>query len=554
MLMGNSRDRILIVEHDPVISDLIARQALQPLGYQVSVIADGSVALRQAIQFDPDTIIIDMNLPGLSGKDMLVALSSQGIQVPIIIIAHQKADAEIIQAFRLGASDYMLWPARDAEVVSVIERVLKQVHERHDKEHLARQLQQSNQELQNRVRELTTIFSIGKAVTSITDQRVLFERIMDGAVRVTSADLGWFLLRDGEGKTFYLAAQRKLPSTLASRIGQVWDDGISSLVAASGETLSIFGEPFKRFKIASLGQAALTVPVKVQKQTIGLITVIRQAAKPFTPSEQSLLEAATDYASISMVNARLFRALEERARSLQQAAEAAQDADKSKSDLMRAINKDLRDPLDSARSYIDALIQGKKGPVPPEQQQLLLAAQEKMLQIGKVAAKLGGPTSPTVRQLGFVNLNDLSRQALARFHRPAQQNGLTLVSELASPPVTAWGDTAQVAEILDGLLSNAVKFSKPGGQITLRTDRGTDDMPHVVVRDRGIGIDNGDLKKIFDSNGCKQTPIAQLGGKPAIGLHEIKDVITSYGGKVWVESKPGQGSSFHLTLQQPQDR
>ena len=94
---------------------------------------------------------------------------------------------------------------REAEVVSAVERVLKQVHERRERERLAQQLQQTNQELQLRVRELTTIFSVGKAVTSITDMSMLMDRILEGAVRVAQADLGWFLMRDEKNKPFVLA-------------------------------------------------------------------------------------------------------------------------------------------------------------------------------------------------------------------------------------------------------------------------------------------------------------------------------------------------------------
>jgi hypothetical protein len=106
-----------------------------------------------------------------------------------------------VQAFRLGATDYLLWPLREAEVINVVERVLKQVHERRDRERLSRQLLQANQDLQQRVEELTTLGSIGKAVTSITDQSLLFDRILEGASKVTRADLGWFLQKFLPGRS-----------------------------------------------------------------------------------------------------------------------------------------------------------------------------------------------------------------------------------------------------------------------------------------------------------------------------------------------------------------
>src|SRR5512146_1849572 len=202
------RDRILIVEGDPIISDMIARQALQAAGYQTFIVGDASTAIGRVIQLLPDVVIANLNLPGLSGKDLMVALRSQGLDVPIIIVANKGMEADIIQAFRVGAADYLLWPAREPEVINVVERTLRQVRERRERERLQRQLQQTNQELQMRVRELTTIFSIGKAVTSITDSSLLFERILEGAIKVTQGELGWFLLREDSGKPFRMAAQR----------------------------------------------------------------------------------------------------------------------------------------------------------------------------------------------------------------------------------------------------------------------------------------------------------------------------------------------------------
>ena len=168
--MKTTRERILLVESDPEICDLLARQTLQAMGYQVQVSRMASNAIQEASRFAPDIVITNLTLPDLSGKDLLVALNAQGVNVPVIVIAQKGMESDLIQAFRLGATDYLLWPVREAEVVSAVERVLKQVRARRERETLARQLKQTNDELQQRVRELTTIFAIGKAVTSITNQ------------------------------------------------------------------------------------------------------------------------------------------------------------------------------------------------------------------------------------------------------------------------------------------------------------------------------------------------------------------------------------------------
>ena len=203
--MSTVQERILIVESDPDISDLIARQALKPFGYRIKIVEAATQAIQEMALFSPDVIIANINLPGLSGKDLLVAFSSQGIELPVIVMAGEAMENDVIQSFRLGAADYLKTPLREAEIVSAVERALKQVRERRERDRLARTLENTNRELKKRVRDLTTIFNIGKSVTSVTDPRELFERIVKGAVFVTEADMGWLHLRKGNGRSFMLS-------------------------------------------------------------------------------------------------------------------------------------------------------------------------------------------------------------------------------------------------------------------------------------------------------------------------------------------------------------
>lgn len=376
--MKTTRERILVVENDAEISDLIARQTLQTMGYRVEVVRSASNAIQEVTRFSPDLILADLNLPGLSGKDLLVALHAQGVEIPIVVIAPKGMEGDIIQAFRLGASDYLLWPAREAEVVSAVERSIKQVRGRREREGLSQQLKQTNEELHRRVRELTTIFAIGKAVTSITNQQDLFDKIVEGAVYVTEADCGWLLLREDQNKVFNLSAQRNLPNELARRLGLPWDDGISSLVALSGETLSIHGDPLARFKVSQLGKSALVVPVKLKKEVVGLLVVVRKSAQPFSLSNKTLLEAVADYASISLVNARLFRALEERARFLQQSAETAQARERKKDHILLKVKGDLGAPLKDAIQTLDNLLIGENTRLNTTQKAVLKSALDKL--------------------------------------------------------------------------------------------------------------------------------------------------------------------------------
>jgi len=494
-------------------------------------------------------IIADLNLAGLSGKDLMVALSSQGIPIPIIVLTRKGNEADLVQAFRLGASDYLLWPVREAEVINVVERVLKQVHEHTEREKLSHQLQQANQELQLRVRELTTIFAIGKAVTSITDQSLLFEKILEGATKATQADLGWFSLRDEARKVFILVGARNLPPALGDRLNQPWDDGIGSLVAMSGESLSIYGDALKRFKIMSLGQSALIVPVKVQKQVVALLTVMRRQPTQFNPSEQHLLEAVADYASISLANARLFRVVEERARGQQVLAENAQAGEKINNEILLTVKEELRAPLETSRHAVDRMMKDPGARWTAEQRQAIIALQDSMQNLGRIVEAITPLPLASSMAVGPADLNDLVHKAVERSRRFAQQNELTLSLEAPLQPVPVLADAMQINQVLDSLLSNAIKFSMPSGHVTVRLEKMADGIAHVIVSDTGMGIDPRYADQIFE--GVSHPPATRRFGGLGIRLNLVKEIVTHHKGKVWLESKTGQGANFHFTLPTP---
>ncbi len=382
--MASSGDRILLVEHDPEISDLIGRQALRSVGYQVDVASDASIAIQRSIQAPPDLIVANLNLPGLTAKDLLIALSSQGVTTPLLVIARKGQEQDIIQAFRLGAADYILWPARDAEVVSAVERVLGRVHDVRDRQRLDLKLSETNRQLQNRTRELSAIMNLGKAVIANTDQRTLLQKIVDGAVQVSDANIAWLLIRSDENKSFLLTAQHGLPEVWSRKMNAPLDDGVSGLVALSGESLSIAGEPLLKFRIANFGRAACAVPIKIQKEVIGMIVAVRKDMRPFEKIEERLLEAVADYASLYLVNARLFRALSDTVQS-------SKDVEKRQNAVVESIRRAIMEDLKSATYPIDLLLTEMTGNLSEHQREALKTARAALQRMARAAEKTTPP-------------------------------------------------------------------------------------------------------------------------------------------------------------------
>jgi len=194
--------------------------------------------------------------------------------------------------------------------------------------------------------------------------------------------MAWLLVRDQESKAFLLTAQRGLPDVWAKKINLPMDDGVSALVALSGETLAMAGDPLKQFRIVNLGQSVCVVPLKVQSEVIGMLIVVRKDVRPFTKTEQTLLEAVSDYASISLVNARLFRVLNETAQA------AARENKQQPNATLEAVRNSIFEELKTAIYPVDVLLAGKSGPLTEEQKQALQTTRAALQRLARVAEKV----------------------------------------------------------------------------------------------------------------------------------------------------------------------
>jgi len=265
-------------------------------------------------------------------------------------------------------------------VVRVVERALQQTREARARQKLGRQLDATHQELDTKLRQLTTMLAIGKAVISIIDQRVLFDRILEGAQLVSQADMAWLMLRDDNTKKFLLRAYRNLPPAWAKKLNQPLDDGVSALVTLSGESLTVHGTPLEKFKVASLGKSAAVLPIKVQNEVIGLLVVVWKADREPDKIVLTLLEAAADFASISLVNARLFRAIEE-------TKGAAKSTEKSRNAIVEALRESIREELQVSLYPLEALLSGQPGPLTKEQEQALKTIQNSLQRLSRSGEK-----------------------------------------------------------------------------------------------------------------------------------------------------------------------
>src|SRR5579871_6620008 len=320
--MPKQLDKILIVDDDPEVRSLLREQVLDSRRYEVIEAQDGAEGLSKVNAHNPDLIILDLVMPGLRGADFLVALKSHGFAGPVIVSTKRGSEAQAIDCFRLGATDYLTKPLREAEALRIIEHGLEEVRLRRERKDLLERLQETNKQLENRLKTLTTLSGIGKSVASMVNLEQLFERVLDAAVTMTQADHATLLLRDEESQRLMLRAGKNLPLVMQEKLGEAVNDAIANLVMTSGEPLSAMGDGLKQFKMSSDIQAVIYAPMTIQSKAIGVLTVgNHRKRRGFDENLSSALEMLAGYAAIAIANARLFSALEKRARNMERAYE-----------------------------------------------------------------------------------------------------------------------------------------------------------------------------------------------------------------------------------------
>ncbi|PDW03653.1 hybrid sensor histidine kinase/response regulator [Candidatus Viridilinea mediisalina] len=296
-------EQILIIDDSEQITSLLADYVLPELGYSPLVAHTGRQGLQRLRSGLPDLILLDLQLPDISGLDLLRLIAQEGYDVPVILMTAHGSEGIAVEAFRLGARNYLIKPFSDTEARAVIDQALRERRLRRDKERLTNSLQQ-------RVQELTVLYRIGKSVTGLMGQEKLLERIVEAGVYITQAEEGFLLLHDAQQHELYLRAAKNLGEQRAQSLRLPVEDSLAGQVVRTGKPVRLdqvrSGVALK-VKTGFLVRALLQVPLLLGDQVIGVLAVDnRQSDRPFTENDQYLLAALADYAAIAIENARLY--------------------------------------------------------------------------------------------------------------------------------------------------------------------------------------------------------------------------------------------------------
>lgn len=227
------------------------------------------------------------------------------------------------------------------------------------------------------------------------------------------------------------------------------------------------------------------------------------------------------------------------------------EAERAKTEFVSTVSHELRTPMTSVKGYVKLLLMGAVGRLTDEQEKFLSIVDTNvnrlttlvndLLDISRIESGRMA-ISPQVMRIEAV-IAQITREMEAR----AMDQGLTLWSSVSPTLPQVIADPDRVAQILTNLIANACNYTLPGGEVTVSA-RAVGDEVHISVQDTGIGISPEDQEKIFDRFFRADDEVVQNASGTGLGLPIVQSLVEMQEGQVWVESEPGQGSTFTFTL------
>jgi len=413
------------------------------------------------------------------------------------------------------------------------------------------EVQARTRELSQSVEELRALGEVGQAINSTLDVETVLTTIVAKAVQLSGTEAGAIYTFDESSQEFRLRATHGMDTaTVAAIRGRRIGAGETAIGKAARERTPIqIPDVLKESSlvldiVVRAGyRAVLIVPLLRPNQIIGALVVRRREPGEFPKSTIDLLETFADQSVLAIQNARLFREIEEKSRELS-------EASRHKSQFLANMSHELRTPLNAILGYAEMMVDGIYGE-PSEKMRAVLARLQSngrhllglindVLDLSKIEA------GQLTLSLDDYSLHDMVHGVVSAVEPLAAEKRLAFTAEVAPDLPKGRGDERRLSQVLLNLVGNAIKFTDKG-EVAIRASA-TNGAFTVAVCDTGPGIPAVAQAKIFEEFQQADSSITRRKGGTGLGLSIAKRIVEMHGGRIWVESEPGKGSTFYFTL------
>jgi signal transduction histidine kinase/CheY-like chemotaxis protein len=406
-------------------------------------------------------------------------------------------------------------------------------------------------ELASKVAQLEALREVGDAVGSTLDLDEVLDQIVSNAVRLTQTDGGSIMEYDESSDSFHVRAAFGSSPGLLKQLRSITIDRKTTLVgqaATDRQTLEVPDladrelDPHLDALFRDDWRSVLAVPILRGDRILGVLVIRRRSTGSFGPHVE-LLETFAGQSALAIVNARLFGELQTKTRELEIASH-------HKSEFLASMSHELRTPLNAVIGFSEVLLDRMFGEINERQEEYLhdiwnsgrhlLELLNEILDLSKVEA------GQMVLEPTTFSVSGALDYCLAMVRERATQHAITISVDVAGDIATIEADELRFKQVVLNLLSNAVKFTPDNGTISVRTYRDGAELI-VTVTDTGVGVPIDDQERIFDSfqQGRRGAPKEEGTG---LGLTLSRRIVWLFGGRMWLESMPGAGSTFGFSI------
>jgi GAF domain-containing protein len=412
--------------------------------------------------------------------------------------------------------------------------------------------QQRSRELGESLEQQTATADVLKVISRSTfDLQAVLQTLVESAARFCGADKA-MIVREKEG-VFYAAEiygySRQFIDYIKNIPIRAERGTASGRALVEGRVVHIAdvkADPeYTLVEAPRLGdfRTALSVPMLREGISIGVLALTRSEVQPFTDQQIELVTTFADQASIAIENVRLFDEIQDKSRQLEEASQ-------HKSQFLANMSHELRTPLNAILGYTELMADGAYGE--PSEKMLgilqrleangkhLLGLINDVLDLSKIEA------GQLELELSDYCMRDIAQTVRSTLEPLAADKKLGFKVEVAPQLPPGRGDGRRLTQVLINLVGNAIKFTD-AGEVAIKAEANNGSF-HVSVRDTGPGISSADQAKLFQEFQQADNAITRKKGGTGLGLAISKRIIEMHGGRIWVESQPGQGSTFTFTL------